>query len=220
MIYQIHLWLGLVLGLYVMVISVSGSAVVFRRELTRWFLPKEGLQNVEYPLTLIVLEWFVDLHDNLLAGNIGRDLNGIGAILFLIMVLTGAFVWWPGVRQWKQSLFVCHSQHRLFSWHLHSVIGFWSLLFLLGWSVTGIYFIFPGPFEWFFDVFDKDLSDFKRPGEGLLLVLVDLHFGRFGGLGIRTLWVIFGLLPTVLFITGVRIWWKRVQIKWCKSWDT
>ena len=33
--FQIHLWTGIGLGLYVLLMSVSGSAVVFRRELTR-----------------------------------------------------------------------------------------------------------------------------------------------------------------------------------------
>ena len=32
-IFQIHLWSGIAVGLYIILISVSGSAVVFRREL-------------------------------------------------------------------------------------------------------------------------------------------------------------------------------------------
>jgi len=35
--FQVHLWAGIACGLYVLVISVSGSAVVYRRELTRIF---------------------------------------------------------------------------------------------------------------------------------------------------------------------------------------
>jgi uncharacterized iron-regulated membrane protein len=35
--FQVHLWTGLGLGLYILVISVSGSAVVFRNELLRVF---------------------------------------------------------------------------------------------------------------------------------------------------------------------------------------
>ncbi len=211
--YQVHLWLGITVGLYVVVISVSGSAVVFRRELTRWLLPDGNIPNTGYPWALVILEWFVDLHDNLLSGSIGRDLNGVGAVFVAVIVLTGTFIWWPGRQRWKQSLMVQRTQARRFSWHLHSAIGFWSLIFLFGWSVTGIYFAFPEPFEWFFNRFDQDPSDFQRPGEGILLVLIDLHFGRFGGLAIRTLWVILGLLPAVLFITGATVWWKRTQKK-------
>src|ERR1700691_6233674 len=32
---QVHLWCGIGLGLYVLLMSVTGSAIVFRRELTR-----------------------------------------------------------------------------------------------------------------------------------------------------------------------------------------
>ena len=124
--YQVHLWLGITVGLYVVVISISGSAVVFRRELTRWLLPDGNIPNTGYPWALVILEWFVDLHDNLLFGSIGRDLNGVGAVFVAVIVLTGTFIWWPGRQRWKQSLIVQWTQAQRFSWHLHSAIAFWS----------------------------------------------------------------------------------------------
>src|SRR5579871_3140181 len=33
--FQVHLWTGIGLGLYILMMSVTGSALVFRRELTR-----------------------------------------------------------------------------------------------------------------------------------------------------------------------------------------
>jgi uncharacterized iron-regulated membrane protein len=36
------------------------------------------------------------------------------------------------------------------------------------------------------------------------------HFGNFGGWFIKTLWVILGLAPVLLFVTGVLMWWNRV----------
>ncbi|RPI59230.1 MAG: PepSY domain-containing protein, partial [Lysobacterales bacterium] len=46
---RIHLWIALGLGLYIVVLSVSGSAIVFRRELNTWVVPRtvestEGLR--------------------------------------------------------------------------------------------------------------------------------------------------------------------------------
>src|SRR5687768_18589193 len=35
--FQIHLWTGLALGLYVVMLSVTGSALVYRNELDRFF---------------------------------------------------------------------------------------------------------------------------------------------------------------------------------------
>ena len=37
---RLHLWLALALGAYIVVLSVSGSAVVFRRELNQWLVPR------------------------------------------------------------------------------------------------------------------------------------------------------------------------------------
>jgi uncharacterized iron-regulated membrane protein len=38
--FQVHLWVGIGVGLYIFVISISGSAIVFRRELTRKYSRK------------------------------------------------------------------------------------------------------------------------------------------------------------------------------------
>src|SRR5690554_6321967 len=40
LLFKIHLWTGIVLGLYIVVISVSGSAAVFRREVSMWLVPR------------------------------------------------------------------------------------------------------------------------------------------------------------------------------------
>jgi uncharacterized iron-regulated membrane protein len=99
---------------------------------------------------------------------------------------------------------------RRFIWQLHSVLGVVSFALLFVWAITAIYFAFPEPFEGTIDYFDDDLNDLERPGEWVLIELVKLHFGRFGGLGVRFLWVVLGLVPTVLFATGVVLWWTRV----------
>ena len=153
---RIHTWIALGLGLYIVVLSVSGSAVVFRRELNQWLVPRavastdgvrltgEALRAAlrraypehtvlevrepprperpvfvaldldgtrmerlfdpyaardlgdSFPATLRTVEWLVDLHDNLLAGQTGRLLNGIGGMFFLVLIVTGAWLWWPG----------------------------------------------------------------------------------------------------------------------------
>jgi uncharacterized iron-regulated membrane protein len=38
--FQVHLWIGIGIGLYILVISVSGSLIVFRREFDREFCPR------------------------------------------------------------------------------------------------------------------------------------------------------------------------------------
>ncbi len=51
--------------------------------------------------------------------------------------------------------------------------------------------------------------------EGLfkfIVTIADLHFGTFGGLPTRILYVFVGLMPTVLFITGLVNWRRRRAI--------
>lgn len=207
---QVHLWVGLFAGLYVVMISVSGSAVVFRRELSRWLMPRDRDFSDGLPLAMRLMEWCVDLHDNLLAGSTGRTVNGIAAMVVTVVVLTGAVLWWPGRGRWRRSLTVPRpSKSRRFIWHLHSALGFWSFVLMLGWAVTGIYFAFPQPFEALFNYLATDTESFERPGEEILLTFIRLHFGRFGGLSIRILWVLLGLIPAILFVTGFIVWWKR-----------
>lgn len=195
-------------------ISVTGSAVVFRREVARWLLPPDRDPNAAFPIAMRVMEWLVDLHDNLLAGALGRDINGVFALLITVLILTGAVIWWPGRRRWRRSVLpLPPSGTKRFSWHLHSALGLWGFVLLFSWAITGVYFAFPEPFEWFFNTYDTDPTDYERPGEGILLVLIRWHFGRFGGLTIRILWVILGLIPAVLFITGFVVWWKRVVVR-------
>ena len=43
--FQIHLWTGIAVGLYVLAISISGSAIVFRNEIYSAYSPKPVLLN-------------------------------------------------------------------------------------------------------------------------------------------------------------------------------
>src|SRR5690348_2189417 len=90
LLFRVHVWIGAVAGAYIFVMSVSGSLIVFRNEL--------------YPT--VSVEWLVNLHTNLLAGSMGRRINGIGAIGLALLCLTGAVIWWPGIRHWRRSLTV------------------------------------------------------------------------------------------------------------------
>jgi uncharacterized iron-regulated membrane protein len=37
-----------------------------------------------------------------------------------------------------------------------------------------------------------------------------LHVGSFGGNAIRVAWLVLGLAPPLLFVTGFLMWWTRV----------
>lgn len=202
---RIHTWIAVSLGLYIVVLAVSGSAIVFRRDFYRWHL------DASHPQFMRMVEWLVDLHDNLLGGSTGRTLNGVGGALLIVLIVTGLVVWWPGWRRVGASLRPGRPEaSRRFARQLHNVLGVLSCALLLVWAVTAVYFAFPELFERSIDFFDADPEDLQRPGEATLLELIRLHFGRFGGMGIRVSWVLLGLLPVALFITGIVLWWVRV----------
>jgi uncharacterized iron-regulated membrane protein len=286
MVLQIHLWTGIALGLYVVVIFVTGSVLVYRNELYRAFRPvprivtgsgaplsDEALASAarrlypDYEVTDLrharvadraveitlkrdrsikrrllhpftgedlgdplpagyrAVAWMRDLHDNLLGGETGRQVNGAGSVLFVVLCLTGAFIWWPGIATWRRGLTVhWRSNWRRLNWRLHSALGFWFFVFMLMWGVTGTYLSFP---SWFSSAFDA-IQPYDSTTAGDRLVdqiqywLAYLHFGRLGGRGIpgcgvgicdsisKATWAAAGLVPPIMFITGALMWWNRV----------
>jgi len=205
-IFQIHLWVGMIAGLYVFVMSVSGSAIVFRNSL-------EGSGNPKSQVFRVV-EWLVDFHENLLLGMTGRAINGMGALCLTLLCLTGVILWWPGVMNWRRSLTVnWRSSFARLNWDLHNTLGFWCFLFVLMWGISGIYFAFP-------EVFNAVVGFLQTPstigkvqfGDRVLLWLSNLHFGRFGCLS-EALWTLVGLVPAVLSFTGLFMCCHRLLVR-------
>ncbi|MEH2180217.1 PepSY-associated TM helix domain-containing protein [Nostoc sp.] len=50
-------------------------------------------------------------------------------------------------------------------------------------------------------------------GDKIIDSFPTLHFGSFGGLPTRILYVFVGLSPLILFITGFVMWWYRYKGK-------
>jgi uncharacterized iron-regulated membrane protein len=192
------------------------------------------------PYSIQVMAWLVDLHVNLLSGKVGRLINGVGAVFVLALSLSGAVLWWPGVRSWRRGLVVrTKSNWKFFNWQLHNAIGLWMLPFVLMFGVVGVYAGFPGPFQVFVNKI-APLEVYKpipetslnrkisviavstpapppprfRPkystGDRIIRWFSYLHFGNFGGWASKALWVVIGLAPAFLFVTGVLMWWNRV----------
>ena len=187
--FQVHYWIGALAGLYVGLMSITGSIIVYRNELSRWHS----------------IEPIVNLHANLMAGSTGRLVNGFGGISLTLLCLTGAVIWWPGIKNWRRSLTVSRKAHiaRL-NWDLHSALGFWCFLFVLIWGVSGIYFSFPGWFD--------AIGSLGPNGEQGLFWLSELHFGRFNRFT-EAVWSILGLVPALLAFTGIFVCCRRVIFK-------
>jgi len=285
-VFQVHLWSGVAAGLYILMISLTGSVLVYRNELYRAATPEPIFSKASTPvltdrkLTEAALRlypghrvlrivrppnpdqavdvWFsrgkemdrrlfdprtgedlgasiptgiwlvsklLDLHDNLLAGENGRRVNGVGAFAVLALAVTGMVIWWPGIERWRRSLILPRGLGwKRLIWHLHSMLGFWSFAFTIIFGVSGLYLANPQPFE--------DLVDYLQPptaanggrriGDRVVYWIAYLHFGRINGIGIpcggpgvcdqatKAVWALFGLAPAVMFVTGAIMWWNRV----------
>ena len=187
--FQIHFWVGAMVGAYIFIMSVSGSVIVFRNKLFEMGFSVERI---------------VDLHENLLTGSTGRIVNGIGAISLELLCLTGAVIWWPGMKYWRRSLTVEWRAHfPRINWDLHSALGFWCFVFVTMWGLSGIYLVFPNQFA-------RVL--FLDPAGSVTFWLTQLHFGRFSSFT-EPVWALMGLVPAILAFTGVFICCRRVIFK-------
>lgn len=86
------------------------------------------------------------LHKNLLLGEVGKQIVGIFSLIFIFMLFSGLVLWWPK-RKKKQIRDAFNIKwrakfHRL-NHDLHNVLGFYSLIFLLFISITGVYITYP-----------------------------------------------------------------------------
>jgi uncharacterized iron-regulated membrane protein len=262
------------LSLYIVVICISGSAVVFRRELDRVlcpttltvpvgirrltttelvskahsvyrrFDPKQIEVNVSQapaaPAEIVLsggsarLDRFFDpytgadladavaceprvvtalttFHDDLSGGRAGRLVNGLGALFVTLLCLSGAIVWWPGRKNlWRGMTVRRHVPGHRFLRELHSAMGFWLVLLVLMWTITGLYFAFPDTVNRFTELLVKAGAPSQSVDDAVAWV-VRLHFGRAFGRAVEVLWVVLGLLPAALVVTGIIMWWHRVQ---------
>jgi len=196
--FQVHLWLGLLFGLYMSVIGLTGSALIFRPEIEPRLIDQSSNANApgkafqaawdnvrraypehaigaislnQYPGTTLndpyrvkmqigdrtfftyvdsstgalvgmqhpVIQWIQELHFKLFAGYVGVLLNAAGAGLFVLMCATGALIWWPGRRQWKQGFRIrWDSRWQVVNYDLHHVIGVVTVLLLGAVSAAAI----------------------------------------------------------------------------------
>jgi uncharacterized iron-regulated membrane protein len=203
--FRVHLWLGMLAALYVAAMSLSGSMLVFRDRLESSAAPDSARYRA--------IEWIVNFHENLLSGDVGRRLTGIGAIAFLLICVTGAVIWWPGIAHWRRSLTIdWRSSPARLNWDLHNALGALAFLFLSVWGLSGIYFAFPELSYPLVDADPSNTSKFFRFANAALGWFTNLHFGRFDWVT-ETLWTLIGLIPAVLVFTGIFMCCHRIFIR-------
>jgi uncharacterized iron-regulated membrane protein len=102
------------------------------------------------------------LHRWLLAGDVGKMITGISTLIFLFILLTGFVLWWPKTKaKLKQHLTLKWSASwKRINYDLHSVIGFYTAIFLFASAFTGLAW----SFEWFNNgIYKITGTENKRP---------------------------------------------------------
>ena len=57
----------------------------------------------------------------------------------------------------------------------------------------------------------------RTAGDVIMAWVAPLHVGNFGGTGVRVAWLVLGLSPPMLFVTGFIMWWTRVvRSRWMR----
>lgn len=201
----LHLWLGLISGIVIVVVCLSGCIYAFKNQFTdllnkdKVFVKEndgvrksaEQIQNILLQegkiLTSLVIpvnkdrsfvvsytkdrsdysvyfdpyrgtdlgtadvsmnhffEVILDLHRNLMMGNIGRQINGAAVLMFCILLFSGFILWIPKkMKHLKQSLTIKFTgKFQRINYDLHNTMGFYACLVLFFIAVTGLYITYP-----------------------------------------------------------------------------
>lgn len=201
---KVHLWLGLISGAVVFLVSITGCLYVFEEEIRTFqfknrhelselpsgrklsigsladIIEVSGISNEIkkihwFPQALSKYEvhlvhgrrayinpytgkmsivynpdwlWYVEkLHTSLLLGEFGKWVIRINILIFLILLLTGLYLWWPAKKARRKQAFSVktNGSFKRLNYDLHSVLGFYGLIILLLITLTGMWW----SFDWY-----------------------------------------------------------------------
>src|SRR5690606_40049544 len=74
-------------------------------------------------------EVVLDIHRNLMMGEVGRQINGVAILMFCVLLLSGLVLWIPKKwKYWKQAFTVRFSgKFQRINYDLHNTMGFYAL---------------------------------------------------------------------------------------------
>lgn len=210
LVYKIHLWLSLPLGVIFFLLCITGAPLVFKSELREALgMPQvvgtHGGKAVALEKNQTTQKDFFShlqqFHKSLLMGKMGKLIVTYATLATTIILISGSAVAWPkNRRQWRLRLSVERHKGWRRLWHdLHVSLGFWCLLWLLLLTLTGVCI---------------GLHLYSREGDKAFMhLLLDLHTGRWGGLTTKILTCLASLLGATLPISGYYLYLKRIISK-------
>lgn len=94
---------------------------------------------------------------------LGRFINGVATLLFLLGVITGIFIWVPQkVKNWRQGLKIKWSGNwKRINHDLHNTLAFYSILALFIMAVTGPFW----SYQWYKEGWQKTWDIYQAPAQ-------------------------------------------------------
>lgn len=223
---KLHLILALPTGLIISIICFTGALM----SMDEYIRPHWDKWPGIYRSIMFLHRWLLDP-----SRAIGKLVVGVCTIFFIVLLLSGLFIWLP--RKWSQLQANLRIKtkggltRRLFD--LHRVLGVYALLMLLLLSLTGLMWSFEGYRETVFSLVqvdrvpDRVAIANKRNRETGEMVRIDfnqrensakvmrwaylLHTGKWGGWFGPLLTGTVALIGASLPITGYVLYFRRIR---------
>jgi len=165
---KIHRYLGLVLSLIVLIISVTGVMLVWKREYLWVTVPEaRELRSEDVELSNVVAviqksysadelenerfeDWLLDLHHRLLLGNAaGLNMVGFTGLLLLPMMVIGLLIWWPWRKSFRLNLVPATGRAGdIKKGHFETGVSIIAPVMMI--VITGIILVYPSESRWLF----------------------------------------------------------------------
>lgn len=222
LIYQIHLWLSIPLGLIITVICFSGATLVFKDEIRSALgMPKviahaaqhqkpsadvsaDSVKAFQRKVRSMKKAGMTDkpdfftytarLHKSLFAGKVGKCVVTYTTLFFVAILVSGVWIVWPrNRRQWRERFTVSVGKGKRKLWFdLHTSLGYWAVLWLLLLAVTGVAF-----------------GLHLLPRGETMRVFHAIHVGSWGGVVTKVITFVMSVIGGSLPLTGYYLYFKK-----------
>lgn len=212
MIRKVHLWLTLPFGIFIVFLFLTGSILVFEKEVVTsaaegGWVSACGWENPQpfFKTTRQLHRWLLDNPSNKTEVTVGRAVVGISAIVTCLILLSGLVLWLPQKLQTLKMRFrLTTGKGALRFWYgWHALAGICCVWFLLLMALTGPAWTF----AWYRNLWFGLLPQSDAP----MKVILSLHTGTWGGLTTQLLYFLAALAGATLVVSGYYLAFKRMK---------
>lgn len=186
---KLHRWIGLASGAIVVIVCLSGAALVFEPQF---------VHTTDPALRPAFFRVMQHLHTRLLDDEFGEWLVMGSTIAFVVTLVFSVVIWWPRTlaalrtRTTLAKVLGPGVSLKRRNYDLHVAVGIYTVPVLLILGMTGL-------------MFDGDLFTSERYKD----LIHALHLGTVGGLTTEIIAFVAALLAASFPITGFIMWWPR-----------